>query len=588
MNATRGRPRAAAPAALAALAALLWMLLPAQAAQAHTSLTGSDPEEGAVLTEPPASVTLHFNEPVQPVDEVLRLVDADGADHPVEATTSDNDVIVTMGHDLPAGGYSLNWRVISADGHPVSGVLGFTLDLPEAEPSDEPTEAAPTEHETDEAPGGGAEETATDAAAETAVSEVEDHRAAVTAVSVLQYLGLLVFAGLVCFRAAIARDLCPPRPRHRLLRASGALAVLAAAAAIPIGALDLMGLPLRRVLDYGAWSGTVQTEPVAILALTAVGVGAAYWLTARGRRPWAAPASLVAAAVALAAPVLTGHSMLFEPGWAMIAADVVHLFTGAVWIGGLLGLLIVLRHALRRGAGADAVGPATVVARFSTWAGVTVALLAASGLTMAVLIHREWSSLFGSEHGRMLLVKLAIVAVAVALAAWNRFRLVPLIRGGGEGGLGRLRRILAVEALVVATAVGVTGALVHLSPQAETATAAETEAAPPPAEVALQHDLGEGTLTAVVEPGRTGANTIAVELVDAEGAPVEPLEAPVVSASLPAEDFGPIEAPTEAGADPGVYLAAIDLPMAGEWEVAVHVRVSRFEEHHAVLDLVLE
>ncbi len=62
----------------------------------------------------------------------------------------------------------------------------------------------------------------------------------------------------------------------------------------------------------------------------------------------------------------------------------------------------------------------------------------------------------------------------------------------------------------------------------------------------------------------------------------------MVFASLPAEDFGPIEVPTEAGADPGLYLAAIDLPMAGEWEVAVHVRVSRFEEHHAVLDLVLE
>lgn len=582
MNATRGRPRAAAPAALAALAALLWMLLPAQAAQAHTSLTGSDPEEGAVLTEPPASVTLHFNEPVQPVDEVMRLVDADGADHPVEATTSDNDVIVAMGHDLPAGGYSLNWRVISADGHPVSGVLGFTLDLPEAEPSDEPTEAAPTEHGTDEAAGDGAAETP-EAAADPVVDD-EGHRTAVAVTSILQYLGLLAFAGLVFFRAAIARDLCPPRPRHRLLRASGSLAVLAAAAAIPIGALDLMGLPLSRILDYGAWEGTVQPEPVAVLALTAVGVVAAYWLTARGRRPWTAPASLVAAAAALAAPVLTGHSMLFEPGWAMIAADVVHLFTGAVWIGGLLGLLVLLRHALRRDA--DPVGPATVVARFSTWAGFTVGLLAASGLTMAFLIHREWSSLFGSEHGRMLLVKLAIVALAVALAAWNRFRLVPLIRGGGEGGLGRLRRVLAVEAAVVATAVGVTGALVHLSPQAETEAAAEPP--PPPAAVTLRHDLGEGTLTAVVEPGRTGANTITVELVDAAGAPVEPLEAPVVFASLPAEDFGPVEAPTEAGPDPGVYLAEIDLPMTGEWEVAVHVRVSRFEEHHAVLELALE
>src|SRR5690606_20210147 len=183
---------------------------------------------------------------------------------------------VTMGHDLPGGGYSLNWRVVSADGHPISGVLGFAVDAPAAS-SEAPAEAPTTEPSGDEAAGGTAEETA-------AVPEA-DGRTAVTAVAALHYLGLLIFAGLVCFRTAIGRELCPPRPRHRLLAASGALAVLAAAAAVPVGALDLMGLPPSRLLDYGAWSGTVQSEPVAILALTALGVGAAHWATARGRGP---------------------------------------------------------------------------------------------------------------------------------------------------------------------------------------------------------------------------------------------------------------------------------------------------------------
>lgn len=570
MNTSRARSRTAAPPVLIALALLLWTLLPAQAAQAHAALTGTDPEEGTVLAESPDSVTLHFNEPVQPVEEVMRLVDANGADHPIETTTSDHDVVVTMGHDLPGGGYSLNWRVVSADGHPISGVLGFAVDAPGEAPSEAPAEAPTTEPGVEEAAGGTGDEAEADG------------RTAVTAVAALHYLGLLVFAGLVCFRTAIGRELCPPRPRHRLLGASGALAVLAAAAAVPVGALDLMGLPPSRILDHGAWSGTVQSEPVAILVITALGVGAASWATIKGRRPWAAPAALAAAAAAVVAPVLTGHSMLFEPGWAMIAADVVHLLTGAVWTGGLLGLLILLRHALRRGV--DPLGPATAVARFSAWAGVTVGLLAASGLTMAVLIHREWAGLFESDHGRMLLVKLAIVALAGALAAWNRFRLVPLIRAGGEAGLPRLRRVLTAEAAAVAAAIVVTGALVNLSPD----TADQAAPAPPPAAITLEHALGEGTLTAVVEPGRTGGNTITVELADADGAPLDPLEAPVVYASLPAEDFGPVEAPTEAGPEAGTYLAEIDLPMAGEWEVAIHVRVSRFEEHHAVLDLVVE
>ncbi|GAB3228536.1 CopD family protein [Glycomyces halotolerans] len=543
----RGR---AAPVleALLALAAVLLTLLPASAAQAHASLLGTDPENGAVLDQAPSEVTLRFNETVQPVAEAMRLVDQDGRDHPVEATATDHDVVVAVPPDLADGQYALSWRVISSDAHPIAGVVAFAVGAGAAAP--EP--AGRQEHD-------------------------ESDRTALMAVGALHYLGLLVFAGFLFFKVVIARGLWPGRERHRILRASGAIAIIAAAAAVPLDALALSGLPLSRIADVGAWSPAVQAKTAAIMALTSIGVGAAYWCFTRGRSTWTASVALVSAAVATAAPVLVGHSMLFGPRWLMAGADVVHLSTAAVWTGGLVGLVVLLRRARHGDEGADATGPATVVARFSAWAGFTVALLGASGVAMAVLIHREWEGFFESDHGRLLLVKLGLVAMAIALAAWNRFRLVPSIRrdSGRRDGLRRLSRVLIAEAAAVALAIGVTATLVHLDPGAPVpATRAAT--------VTERHDLGNGELRAVLSPATTGSNTLAFELVDHEGLPMEPLEDPIVEASLPEQDFGPITA--ETAVDPGGgYETELDLPLPGRWEIEIHVRVSEFEHRTATI-----
>lgn len=282
----------------------------------------------------------------------------------------------------------------------------------------------------------------------------------------LHYTALLLFAGFLCFKTAIARGHWPPHPRHRLLTASGAVAVAAAALAVPLGALDAAALPPTRIADVPAWSGLVRSGPVLVAALSALGIGAAYACFTRGTARWSRPAALALASPALAAPALTGHTRSFDPGRLMIAADLVHLFAGAVWLGGLAGLLVLLRAAHAERPAVDAASAARVVARFSAWAGATVAALGASGLVMALVIHRTWSSLLESEHGLALLVKLNLVAVALALAACNRYLLVPAVRtaSGERAGLRRLRRVLLAEAAAVVLAAAATGALVGLSP----------------------------------------------------------------------------------------------------------------------------
>src|SRR5699024_7204329 len=122
----------------------------------------------------------------------------------------------------------------------------------------------------------------------------------------------------------------------------------------------------------------------------------------------------------------------------------------------------------------------------------SVAALGASGIAMAWAIHREWASLFESDNGRALLIKLGLVAVALALAGWNRYRLVPSIRAVDQAGaaLLRLRRIVHGEAVVLAVVIALTGILVNLPPGAE--PDAQEPAAVDSGPVSLQASLGEG------------------------------------------------------------------------------------------------
>ncbi|GAA1694469.1 CopD family protein [Glycomyces endophyticus] len=533
MTALRTRPPGRA--ALLALAVLL-ALAPARAASAHAALLSTDPADGAALDAAPDTVTLAFNESVRPVDDAMRLIDSAGGDHDVDAAARDRDVVLDLPDDLPDGAYHLNWRVISADDHPIAGVLAFTVG--DAQPGTAP---APTETP-DEIPA-----------------------PVPAAAAALHYLGLLLFAGYLCFRTAIARGAWPARPRGRLLRTAATAAIIGAALAVPLGGLEIAGLPLSGLADVGAWTASATTASLIVLAATAIGVGGAYAI--RERHPRAAPAL---AAATVAAPALAGHSLSFGVQWIMIGADAIHLATGAFWAGGLAGLLVMLRH--RTG---DPARAALVVSRFSACAAYSVALLGTSGLVMALSIHRDWDAFAASDHGRALIVKLSLVALALALAGWNRFRLIPVVAASAAAGLSRLRRVLAAEAAIVAAAVVLTGVLVNASPAAPVQEPAP-EPLPTGGVVSAEGALGDGAFEAHLSPGLTGENMLMLALTDAAGAPLVPLEPPVVTAVLPAEDFGPVAAEIHEFA-PGQYHCAMDLPLPGTWEVTVQARATEFD-----------
>ncbi|MET0711774.1 MAG: copper resistance CopC family protein [Jiangellaceae bacterium] len=127
-------------AALAGAAICLAAALPAVA---HTELIGSSPADGATLTTPPAEVLLEFSEPVQTeFGQVAVLDDADV--HHEQGNPQIVGATVTQGVDeLPAGTYRISYRVGSADGHPITGTLAFTVTAETTPPEAPPTTPTP-------------------------------------------------------------------------------------------------------------------------------------------------------------------------------------------------------------------------------------------------------------------------------------------------------------------------------------------------------------------------------------------------------------------------------------------------------------
>ncbi|MEH3156844.1 MAG: copper resistance protein CopC [Gordonia paraffinivorans] len=113
---------------VAAVLVVLTTLL-AGPASAHSTLVSSDPANGSSVASGPGSVTLTFNEALQDAYDALTVVGPDNRYWQVDQKASVEGPRITVGlRPLgPAGEYRVNYRVTSADGHPVSGQVRFTL-----------------------------------------------------------------------------------------------------------------------------------------------------------------------------------------------------------------------------------------------------------------------------------------------------------------------------------------------------------------------------------------------------------------------------------------------------------------------------
>lgn len=119
--------RAILKIALMCLTTSLLVAVGTSVVQAHAGLTSSNPEDGSTLSAPPTVIDLTFNEELLPdTVEIAVTTEAAGLIAGTEFTTAGPSVQVTWPQDLPDDTYQVAYRVVSNDGHPITGAITFS------------------------------------------------------------------------------------------------------------------------------------------------------------------------------------------------------------------------------------------------------------------------------------------------------------------------------------------------------------------------------------------------------------------------------------------------------------------------------
>jgi copper transport protein len=394
--------------------AVVALALPAQA-MAHATLRQASPSFRAELQRGPELIDLKFDQFVSL--PVVHVYDTRGHDHAARAYTYGREVVARVG-PLRRGVYTVRWHATSADSHTVSGVFTFGVRVPAPPPTEAFGSTGPTRTE--------------------------------HVVRWLYFVSLALLLGGLGFRLICLRGVAvPPAVERRLafLTGIGVVAVLEIGIlAFCLRAEDALQLPFGKFLygDLSPISGGTRFG-VAFVAMTlgyALVAALLYlaWLTER-RRAFLTPAFAVALGFASGLS-LSGHSAVDAgASWKSQLADWVHLSSGSLWLGGLVAMAVAVwpvAPELRRQA----------FLRFSQLATILVALLVSAGVYLSVLRLPRLSDLWRDGYGHVLLVKLALVCVALAWGGFHRTFVGPALARGGDRFLGRVGRSLVGESLV--------------------------------------------------------------------------------------------------------------------------------------------
>jgi copper transport protein len=513
--------------------AVALLLALAGPASAHAGLVSTTPAAGAVLDRAPDAAVVRFDQVVQVRPDGLRLHDRRG--HRVDVGGVERvDDGRSVRLPLPAlddGGYVLTWRVVSADGHPLSGGVTWRV-------------------------GAGA---AVDQSTLAQLLGAEDGdamvRAVAAAVRALLFAGLVVLAGGALFVALVWPG--GSRPVRALLRAGATVTAVATVAGMGLQGADVAGLSLADAFRPSLASDIVDSS-YGHAALARLGLVALLVLLLE-RRPWR-PAIATVAVLSLGTVTWAGHARTGRWVGAAVPLDVAHLAAGALWLGGLVIVAVVVLRRL----GEEEAG--RVATRFSSVAAVCVAVVVVTG---AVQSWRQLGSVAGLQdttYGRLLVVKVVLVAVVVVLGAMSRSRL----RAGDRS----LRSSVRAEALLGAVVLVVTSLLVAADP-ARTIEARAWDG----------ERLVQGTVVqAVAAPARTGPVDLHVYVSDPTFGLTTRLTV-AAELALPGKGIAEVEVPL-AAAGRGHWAAYdVDVPIAGTWHLAVVVTVGDLDQRRTTFEI---
>ena len=415
------------------LAALLAvpLVLPA-GASAHARILETDPAFRERVELAPRAVSLRFDQPVTAFQDSILVHTSAGRLVSGRAITADDGRVVRVSlRSVPRGPYTVRWHALSGDSHVISGVFTFGVRVAAPPPTEAYGASGPTRAE--------------------------------HIVRWAYFAALAFLVGGVGFRLLVLRGPLPTALERRfyIVTGLGAIAVLEVGVlAFLLRAEDALQLPFGRLL-YGDLSPIAGGTRFGI-AFIAMTLGYALvaallflgWLTDRLVFLWSSFLVGLGFASGLS---LSGHSAAdARAPWLSQLADWIHLSAASLWVGGLVMLAFAVwptAPELRR--------PAFL--GFARLAPFLIAALMAAGVYLSVIRLPRLDDLWTEGYGRILIVKLSLVALALAWGGAHHFLVRPrLERGAGRG----IRRSLVGESAVAMSILLAAAVLVNSKPPA--------------------------------------------------------------------------------------------------------------------------
>lgn len=227
---------------------------------------------------------------------------------------------------------------------------------------------------------------------------------------------------------------------------------------------EAVGMLLTGSALAAAWKARMAALALAVLA-AAVAAGRGAWLGV----------VTVAASVALSTLAWTGHGAMGEgaPGWVHLVADLLHLLASGVWVGALLGLVLLVTRPAARVDAAHLTLTHRALHGFGLVGTVVVGAIVVTGLVNSWMLvgPGNVAELGSTLYGRLLVAKLVLFGAMLGLASLNRFRLTPtfersIAAADHARALGALRTSLAVETACAALVLALVAWLGTLEPPA--------------------------------------------------------------------------------------------------------------------------
>ena len=511
---------------------------------AHAYITKATPAENEILPKAPSIVSIEFDERIQSSSFAsLIVMNASGkrVDLKNAHINKENPRMMEAGvkPNIPDGAYSIHWKVISADGHPIQGVIPFHIGTAGENSS------APQAHTTGYMP-----------------------KLDMLIGRGLLYTGFSFYIGVIFFNLIIRKS-----DNQQSTKVQSRSRIILWLSLLGISLSLLFNLPLQTKINADvSWSkafqlsllretlelpgfGHIWVIQMILVALLSV---ATYVAIKRGSftswKAWVIPVMLVVGL--LITKAFIGHAAASKYKEIAIPMDFLHLFAASLWLGGLLGIafLLPVDHAGAEHDKRDWSRYWDAIRRFSPWAMAAVSIIFFTGLVTSTFFVPTITSLFDTNYGKFLFAKIILFVVMGILG------IVHFVKG-------KLRRKKGIGATVgVEWSIGI---IVMVLAAFLTNLPTPPIPATGPFHETRQLDNGN-QLTLSISPNAVGMNTFDVELKDKNGQPVNDIEQLTLTVSSLDMEMGKETFRVPAVSAGRFQTKGMYLNMTGQWTIKVH------------------